>query len=374
VRLLALTYGPPWVADRGARIRDRELLSRLAVHHELTVLAIGHGDMPRPPSALGAVQHAEAVALGRLPDPLRARSLAAAPYVGRGALRRVARAGRFDAVQVEHAFLAPYARVADAPRRVLSLHNVGADQYASMARGAGPGVARAGYRAKRTLVARLERRHVPRFDRVVVVSEAERAALRRLVPSAQPVVVPNGADLSAPVAPELDGPDVLLFVGSMDYAPNADAALRLARDVLPLVPGAEAWVAGVSPPAALRELPGVRVLGVLDTLAQAYAAARVVVVPLRAGGGTRLKVLEALAHGRAVVSTPLGCAGLGVRDGREVLLACDDEGLAAATRRLLADPGLRARLAAGGRAYVEREHGWDRCAEPLLALYAELGR
>jgi polysaccharide biosynthesis protein PslH len=369
VRILALTYGAPWVPDRGARVRDRELLSRLGAQHEVTVLALSHDDPPPARDRLGPVARAEAVRLGRLPDPFTARSLAAAPFASRSAAARIAGAGSFDAVQAEHSFLAPLVRFANARRSVLSLHNVGAEQYASMAAASTTRRAAAQYRLKSALVAGLERRHVPRFDRVVVVSEDERAALRARFADIDPVVVPNGAQLPVPVREPQD--DVLLFVGSMDYAPNADAARRLACAIAPRVPGAQAWIAGRCPPTGLGDA---RVLGPVDDLTDAYAGARVVVVPLRAGGGTRLKVLEALAHGRPVVSTPLGCAGLGVRDGEEVLLAHDDAGLASATRRLLRDPALRARLSANGRRFVQRDHDWDRCAEPLLALYAELGR
>ena len=369
MRILALTYGAPWVPDRGARVRDRELLVRLGAHHEVTVLALSHDDPPPAGDRLAPVARAESVRLGRLPDPFAARSLAAAPFASRGAAARIAAAGSFDAVQVEHSFLAPLARFANARRSVLSLHNVATAQYASMATASATRRTAAQYRVKSALIAGLERRHLPRFDRVVVVSEDERAVLRARFGEIDPVVVPNGARLPVP-APEPED-DVLLFVGSMDYAPNAEAARRLACAIAPRVPGAETWIAGRCPPSGLG---AARVLGAVDDLTDAYAGARVVVVPLRAGGGTRLKVLEALAHGRPVVSTPLGCAGLGVRDGEEVLLAQDDAGLASATRRLLGDPALRARLRENGRRFVQRDHDWDRCAEPLLAMYSELER
>lgn len=230
-------------------------------------------------------------------------------------------------------------------------------------------------------LARYERTFCRAADRVAAVSDVDRAALLRLAPEIDVAVVPNGVDLAfyrpgvVPSQPEL-GPGALVFTGKMDYRPNVDAVRWFADAVLPLIradePDAHFYIVGQKPHPkvqALAERPGITVTGRVPDTRPYIAGAGVCVVPLRIGGGTRLKVLEAMAMGQAIVSTQLGCDGFQFVDGREVRFADEPADFAAATVALLRDRALGAALGQAARAHVEAHFGWEAIVPKLEALY-----
>jgi glycosyltransferase involved in cell wall biosynthesis len=195
------------------------------------------------------------------------------------------------------------------------------------------------------------------------------------------VVVPNGYDAPPALPPRRHhAAAVLAFVGGMDYPPNADAAEFAAREVLPLVrvtrPDAELWLIGHvpsgSPVSRLARLPGVRMRGHVDDISVELAEVDVAVAPIRFGGGTRIKILEAFAHRVPVVATTVGCEGLAVADGSTLLVADDAAGFAAACLRLLADPSLRARIVAEAAAVQLRCYRWEATREAVARLVGQL--
>ncbi len=200
---------------------------------------------------------------------------------------------------------------------------------------------------------RLARAWLPDATVVTAASPVDAAALaaRHGIPVE---TVPN-AVRAAPDVGDAPGLDRLLFVGNLTYAPNLAAATVLVEEVLPLLrerrPAATvALVGAVDAHARRLEQPGVHVVGSVDDLAPSYAHSDVVVVPLRVGGGTRLKVLEAFSYGRPVVATAVAVAGLDVTDDRDVVIADAAADLAHAVDALLADPARAARLVQAGRA------------------------
>lgn len=218
-------------------------------------------------------------------------------------------------------------------------------------------------------------------DLTIAVSEMDEASLRRIAPGAHFAVVPNGVDTAffsdaAKVGPAPDAsPCDLVFTGKMDFRPNVDAALWFAREVLPRVRSEEAGVrfliVGQSPHPRLRALahePAVKITGRVDDVRPYVARAAVYVVPMRIGGGTRLKVLEAMSMGKAVVSTTLGCEGYPVRDGVELIIADSPAEFARAVVRLLRDPEQRKRLGAAARAFAAR-YDWQTIVPRLEAAY-----
>ena len=214
----------------------------------------------------------------------------------------------------------------------------------------------------------MERRTIGGFDHVVVVSEQERA---RLPAGARSVLVcPNGREPSA-VLP--DAPDATVaFVATMGWAPNVDAAVWLAREIWPLVrervPGARLLLVGKDPAPAVRALAddSVEVTGTVADVGPYLARSRVVVAPLRAGGGTRLKIMEALDVGRPVVATSLGCEGMEDLVGRGVVVADTAAALADAIADLLLDPDRAAALGRAGHDAVKADHTWDAALAPLV--------
>jgi glycosyltransferase involved in cell wall biosynthesis len=324
-----------------------------------------------------------ASAAARVPMLAAGMPAAAIPYLSRGARRRFAELvadARPDTVQIEHSFLAPLVDAADTPAggRVLSLHNVAAEQYRSIARSA-RGAGGAVGAVKQRLAARLERSYLPRFDAVVVVSDAEREAVMRLDPAATVTVVENGVDTRRLRPLPRPPRQSVLFVGNLDYAPNEAAARWICEEIAPalrrLTPAAEVRVVGPGGSGRLRRFAaraGVEMAGPAADVVPHYKWSSVCVAPLRAGGGTRLKVLEAMALGRPVVSTPLGAAGLELEPERNVLLAEDAEGLARQVARALADRELWQRLSAEARARVESRYDWDSLGDRLRRLHERL--
>jgi glycosyltransferase involved in cell wall biosynthesis len=213
------------------------------------------------------------------------------------------------------------------------------------------------------------------FDRCVVVSEAERAALRELAPNAEVVVVPNGVDLDRnPLATGGADPATVVHAGALGFWANREGVAWFADAVLPAVraqhPDARLLVTGRTDavPGALPAAPGVEYTGYLDDVRPTIARARASIVPLQRGGGTRLKILESLALGTPVVTTPKGVEGLDLVPDREVLVASSPAEFAASVLLLLDDDVKRAALREAGRRAVEERYGWA----PIVASFGEL--
>ena len=191
--------------------------------------------------------------------------------------------------------------------------------------------------------------------------------------------MPNGVDVTsfAPSAAAVD-PDTLLFFGAVNYFPNHDGVTYFVQEVFPLIQRRRPTVAfrvlghGATPDVLGFHEDGVELLGMVDDVNPYIDRAAVVVVPLRLGGGTRLKIVEALAKGKAVVSTRLGAEGLDVVDDVHLLLADEPEEIAAAVERILGDPGLAMRLGVAGRALMEERYSWTGITASLVQFYDEL--
>jgi glycosyltransferase involved in cell wall biosynthesis len=216
---------------------------------------------------------------------------------------------------------------------------------------------------------------------ITVASETERDYLQRLAPAdARITVIPNGVDTDANhPAHDTPAPNTLIYPGAVTYDANYDAARYFIHDVLPLVrqqiAEARFTVTGATGSVDVRDLaaqPGVTFAGYLPDVAPAIRSSWAVVVPLRLGGGTRLKILEAMALGTPVISTRKGAEGIDVRDGENILLADQPEELAQAVVRLLNDSTLRTHIARHARTLVKRQYDWQQIAGRLNDLIEQV--
>jgi glycosyltransferase involved in cell wall biosynthesis len=401
VRVLHLTPELPcWPGGTGGATRQYHLLRRLAeLGHEVTVVAPVPGDAAeaaadlervgirlRAASRPGSRVREGLAAIGRRPAlpalvpvlPVLAWQVSVFWTALRAeALAEVDRR-RPDVIAVEHDNAAHW--IADLPADVpaaLTLHNLGPGYYRSRA-AAASGARRAWLAAEARRFTRFHARWLPRYGTLIAMSERDAAQVRPLGAAVE--VVPNGvaSDELAALEPSVE-PATLLFTGTLSHPPNAEGVRWLADAVWPLVrrarPQAQLLVVGRDPGRRLLELDGragIEVVGAVEEMSPWFARATAVVVPLRSGGGTRLKILEAFACRRAVVSTSVGCEGLDVSDGRELVVADAAEDFAAAIVRLLDDEALRDRLGASGRALAESRYDWRILGERLEAALGRL--
>ncbi|WP_129628518.1 glycosyltransferase family 4 protein [Candidatus Oscillochloris fontis] len=415
MKILFLSPYPAYPPRGGGALRIWNLLRGLAQHHDITCLSFASDAaavvalapmrahcrlatvIGPPPRSLA--QRARATLTSRLPD-LALRN--AAPAY-REALSRLLAAERFDLVHAASLEMADYgllARQFGVP--LISLDQFNAE-YLLQRRAALSDLRRGVAGTPRALLGGVyslvqwrklvayERRVVRDYDRVLVVSAEDQAALARLAPQASLHVIPNGVDTSYfaphdPPPPGLprpfaartgEGGSDLVFTATLDYRPNIDALVWFVQQVLPRIravqPAARFVVVGRAAGPAVRALhdgDAVVVVGEVDDVRPSIGAAAAYVVPMRIGGGSRLKLLEALALAAPVVSTPMGAEGIiGLEDGKHLLLGATPAAFAAATLRLIADRELGRRLGAAGRAHVVSQYDWQAIIPRLEGVY-----
>lgn len=378
-RVLVLApFAPSATAANGGARALAGLLGELTRRHDVALVCLRAAHEPPIDGALEERCATAEVVLREDRPSSRARRLArsaggvpewvaqwAVPEA-EAAVARVAVGFAPEIVQVEFSVMAQYLpHVPRGARRVLVAHDpqvpAGADRV-RLASGAARLVRRLELRAWQ----RFEARAYADVDRVVVFSERDRERIG--FPCA--AVIPLGLELPATTLDAVGEPGAgVLFVGNFNHFPNVEGALRLAREILPALPGTRATIVGPDPPAELRPGAGLIVTGAVPDVVPYLAAAEVVVAPLWSGGGSRVKVLETLAAGKALVATPVATAGIeGIVDGRELLVREDPRALAAAIAELLADPDRRGRLGAAARDWAEANAGWRR----VVARYEEV--
>lgn len=369
----------PVPADSGGKQRSAAVLRRLAQLGEVTLCAFDDGSADHAAlQELGV--HVRAAPRPGLADAVlgtsRTRSVSAGRFTSRALSREISEAAATppDCLVVAYGQLAPHAGTVPARHKVLDLHNVESALLQSYAASAGL-LTSLPARIESRAMRRLERRALRSFDTVSVVSEVDRERL----PGSHPrlLVCPNGWEPSPPVP--MGHEPVVAFVALLGWAPNADAAIWLADAVWPLVrqqvPGARLLLVGREPTAAVRALArdDVTVTGTVPEVQSYLARARVAVAPLRAGGGSRLKILEALDAGRPVVATTIGAEGLEALIGEGILTADDPRSFAETVVGLLRDRDRAAALGRAGNAAIRAQFSWDRTLEPLLDDVAEHG-
>jgi sugar transferase (PEP-CTERM/EpsH1 system associated) len=384
--------------DKGGRIRTYNMLRALRRQHQVTYLTLDNG-LAAPDAAAAALEYCDTLirvpfveARRRSPRfwfELLANAVSPLPYAIakyrsdrlREEIRRVVGQGDVDVLVCD--FLAPSQNVPDnlPCRTVLFQHNVEAAIWKRHVDVREHPVSRAYFRAQWRRMERFEKKECRRFDRVVAVSRTDAETIERDYGVRDVADVPTGVDIDyfKPAGRASIEPRNLVFTGSMDWMPNEDGITWFAEDVLPRIhahlPDVTLTVVGRNPPSRVRALAArdrrIRVTGSVPDVRPYMEAGAVFVVPLRVGGGTRLKIFEAMAMGRPLASTSIGAEGLPITDGIHGRIADGAEGFSAAVLDLLTEPERAAAVALTAAAYVRSEFGWDRVASKFVELVSE---
>ena len=399
MRILLLTQVLPYPPDSGPKVKTWHLLRFLAPKHEVTLVSFVRGDQAQSVAALRRYCHAVwTVPMSRgLPaDGLAMlRSLTGGqPWMmvrdDRAAMRqlvdRLAAETRFDVVHADQLNMAQYAMRVRGARRVLDAHNALWLLYqrvgATMTAGPRKWLLERDWR----LLKRYEGEACRGFDAVLTVSDQDRQALDEAAgcPKRLPHVwvIPIAVDTDElPLLPRQPEASHIVHLGTMYWPPNIDGVQWFVDEVYPLIrarrPEAALDVVGARPPQSLLALNqsgrNIRVTGYVDDPRPFLRNAGVFIVPLRAGGGMRVKILEALSQGLPVVSTTLGCEGIAVEDGRHLLVADTPADFAQAVLRLLEDADLARALGQQGRERMVAQYDYRVAYRPLDVVYAGLG-
>src|SRR3954451_8820178 len=356
LRVLVIGAYCPYPARSGWSRRTYQLLRQLAARHRVTLLCYADRKQAAEIADLQAEMEVEVV-IRETPSVVRKRLqqagsvLSLSPSICRdaetaemqGAIDRLCADERFDVIQLESTLVSGFEFPRE-PLLVLDEHNIDFEVFDRMRDLAQSPVRRAFYRWEHLRFRRHEIRAWHRVAGCALTSDRDRAIVDQLSPDTPTATVPNSVDVdyftptgAPPIA------DTLVFNGVLDYHPNVDALEFLVGDILPLVrrtrPDVRLEIVGRGSQVALDRFrgPGVEVTGEVPDVRPHLERAAVLVVPIRMGGGTRLKVVEGLAMAKPMVSTTLGCEGVRVEDGEQLLVANDDGDFAGAVVRLLED-------------------------------------
>ena len=407
-RVLFLTQVLPYPLDAGPKIRQYYMLRHLARRHDVTLVSFTRPDDPPE-----AVEHLRGICHAMFPIQMR-RSLwrnMRAGFKGlvtgmpilvardevsemRFTLRRLVTEQAFDLIHADQLSMAWWGRLASrlagpaTPSTMLDEHNAIYLLTRRMADTERNPVRRAIMAREARAFARYEAEMCREFDALLTVTQEDRDHLLALFPRAERerladkfTVVPICVDPEqvSPVVHQDGGAPTVLHLGTMFWPPNVHGVLWFAREVLPLihqqVPEARFVVVGKNPPADVQALaadPRIEVTGYVTDPMAYLEASDAFVVPLHAGGGMRVKIVDGWLWGLPIVSTPIGAEGIKVQDGANLLLAENAPSFARATVRLLTEPELNQRLRADGRTWVENHYAWQTVYQQVDAVYDRL--
>jgi polysaccharide biosynthesis protein PslH len=392
--LLIVPFPPRRDSAHGGRV-VAQLLDHLLERHEVALLALREPDadpidpelaarcaisreVPIAPHAFGGPAWRHRQRMLTMPITHRPARVAVAHSTrlvrAAGAL---ARTFRPDVIQIEDdslAYLAPRLRGGGAPI-VLVVHDPGL----GVARGRAEitdGRQQAAHRYEAVNWERYWRRTLPAVDRLVTFTAADAELVRSVLPAAATIEIPLGIEIPRqPADPVGDIPPQVLFVGGYNHPPNEDAAIRLMNAIMPRVrealPDTPLKIVGTGPTSAMHAAATSldEITGRVDSVAPYIDSAAVMALPIRLGGGMRVKLLEALAAGKAVVASPLAAAGLRGGDEAPLVLAEDDDAFARALIDLLSDEPARRKLAGRAREWASDHLGWSARVRDYEAVY-----
>jgi len=387
MHILFISRWFPYPPDNGAKIRIFNLIRQLSKRHEITLLSFSQGALSRERlTEMEAYCRSVHTVPYRGFEPrglkallgffsMRPRFIIDTYHPEMEALvKEIDSHNDFDIVVASAIDTALYALLPNLPRVLEELEvAVIHDQFVRQRHL----TSRARYALTWWKLSRFLAQLLREFDGCTVVSEQELDLITSIVPDYDALaILPNGVDLVSNSGDFGDPkPDTLIYPGALTYNANFDAIKFFLRDVFPSIkaqrPGASLRITGGYDGVPIHELPlghGAELTGYLDDIRPAVAQSWACVVPLQVGGGTRLKILEAMALGTPVVSTSKGAQGLAITHEKDILIADEPGDFAQAVLRLLGDERMRARLSSNGRRLVEERYSWEVCVRPLEQL------
>lgn len=388
LRILVVAPAFPFPPISGGDQRVYQLVRQLADRHDVSFVSYAIAENEAGVRELSETLHVRAVHRvepGRVARRLaQVRSLATwDPFASssrasqemQAAIDELCATGDFDLIHVECSTMCNF-RFPEGVPVVIDQHNVEYELYRRLAGGERSAARRAFNGVEYLRMRRFEERRWNQAQGCIVTSTREVPTVEAAAPSTPIVVAPNGVDLDyfAPTGNDTT-PHSVVFNGVLNYRPNLDAAAHLVEEIWPLVlercPSASLTIVGNAPEREARGLrrPTVNVAGRVPDIRPYLGAAQVVAAPIRMGGGTRLKIVEAMSMGKPIVSTTLGSEGLATRDREHLLLADDPITFAARILELFDDASLRRTLGGAGRTLAERTYSWQLSADRIEALY-----
>lgn len=388
MRIIVLDEEFPWPLNTGKRIRTFNLISRLAQRHEIRYLAYGEQNSESFQALMQAGIKPIAVA-PQIPEKsgayfyyrLARNLLSPLPYIVDShystlyaeKLASLLKEAKPDLLLSEWSPYAIYGWPHRDIRQVIVAHNVESHIWRRYAENEANPMKRWYIEKQHAKVAKFEQDAFLRADGATAVSKKEADELQLMNQRLNVQVVDNGVDFDYfTSATQVTSSPTLVFTGSMDWRPNQDAAEFFAHEILPILkrthPDTQAVFVGRNPPEhiqALSKIEGMQITGTVDDVRPYITKAAVYIVPLRIGGGSRLKILEALSMEKAVVSTTVGAEGLEIENEKHLVLADTPEAFAQGVNRLIADQQTAAQLGKAGRQLVIDRYGWDSLAKVL---------
>jgi glycosyltransferase involved in cell wall biosynthesis len=383
MKILMLTPYAPYPPNSGARIRQWEQIRYLGKRHELTLACFAFSNeefayrqrletycreavMVRHPFV---VPHADIRVSDKAPWPVMTFSI----QEMRETLATLSRQN-FDVVIIDFIYMAQYHDLFSC-RKVLQEHNIESHlfrQYANLPDASEKTIM--GVRRDRTFwkatwmfMTAYENRLWKHFPLRFTVSSMDKEELDRRCPSGRTVVIENGVNTREKTLLPIRNSGKILFMGTMNYYPNIDAVFYLTETIMPLIwgkdPSVRLCVAGMNPPREIRALASdsrIEIFGTPDDMREIAGQCCLSVVPLRLGGGTRIKILDAFAMGLPVVSTSLGCEGLEVEDGNHIVIRDEPGAFAESLLQVISDPLRAERLRTYGRNFAEDRYDWEK--------------
>ncbi|MCB0211239.1 MAG: glycosyltransferase [Anaerolineae bacterium] len=399
MRILLLTPQRPYPPHQGTTLRNFNLIKELAKRHSVSLLTFLEPDQNSTDHGplLDFCQQIETVPVPQRSTQNRLQQMITTSRpdmswrlwspVFAERLARYLDDNTFDVVEIEGIEMTPYLDIIKAARPqpliVYDAHNAEwiLQKRAFLADIKTPArwVAALYSWVQWRRLYRYEAEVLKQVDHTIAMSYPDKAALHEITSDVSITVVPNGVDLDA--YRHFRGDPIhfdLIFTGKMDFRPNIDAALWFGQHVLPLIqtarPQTTFAIVGQRPHPrldVLRDNPGITITGFVDDIRPYIAGATIYVVPLRVGGGTRLKIMEALAMGKPIVSTSVGAEGFPVVNGKELILADEPAAFAQAVVKLMSNPMRRLELGRTGRALAHANYGWETLVPRLERIYYE---